>query len=109
LKINVYDKNKIKKTYETDAYSLMLGTIEDFLEVVNINDFINLSSENITAILSKSIANSLPFFKSLLKDVFDGITDDELKNVKIVEIVQVVIDIMTYAFNELSIGNKSKN
>ena len=65
-----------------------------------------MNKEDITMLLIKAIPNSLPVFKELLKDVFDGITDEELRNIKVSEIITVMIDVIKFAFSELSIGNE---
>ena len=31
LKLNIYNKKNIEKTYSTDTYDLMFGTVEDFI------------------------------------------------------------------------------
>lgn len=106
MKINIYKRNEIIKTYEAETYNLTFGTVEDFLELIKIDKIDDINLESITMLLIKAIPGSLPLFKNLLKDVFEGINDEELRNVKVTEIVAVVIDIIKFAFSELSIGNE---
>jgi len=49
--------------------------------------------------------------KDLLKDIFDGLTDDEIKNTRVSEIVNVVIEVIMYAIGQISLfgGSKGKN
>lgn len=50
--------------------------------------------------------------KNLLKDIFDGLTDEELKNVKVSEIASVLIDVVKFTIQQLNIsfkGQKGKN
>ena len=36
IKLNIYGDNKeIVKTYETDSYDLMFGTVEDFVSIID--------------------------------------------------------------------------
>ena len=106
MKINIYNKKEIIKTYEADTYNLTFGVVEDFLELVKVDKLESMNKEDITMLLIKAIPNSLPVFRELLKDVFDGITDEELRNVKVSEIITVMIDVIKFAFSELAIGNE---
>lgn len=106
MKINIYNKKEIVKTYEAETYNLTFGVVEDFLELVKVDKLESMNKEDITMLLIKAIPNSLPVFRELLKDVFDGITDEELRNVKVSEIITVMIDVIKFAFSELSIGNE---
>ena len=39
MKLNIYkNQNEIVKTYKTDAYDLMYGTVEDLFEVIIMDD-----------------------------------------------------------------------
>jgi len=104
LKLNVYNKGTIEKTYITDTYDLMYGTIEDLLEIVDFDKM----DDNVE--IGKMILKLLPMIKPFLKDVFDGVTDDELKRTKVKELVPLFIDIFKFSLNELSsIGGDEKN
>lgn len=104
LKLNVYNKKEIEKTYITETYDLMFGTIEDLLEVIDLDKV----DDNVE--VGKMILKVLPKIKPFLKDVFDGLTDDELKRTKVKELIPLFIDIFKFALDELgSIGDDSKN
>lgn len=90
IKLNIYksdDKNKIEKTYKAESYDLMLGTIEEFMQIIDIDKI----GDNIE--VAKMVVKCYGKIKPLLKDVFPGITDDELKNVKIKELVPLIGEI----------------
>lgn len=104
LKLNIYGKGTIEKTYRTDTYDLMYGTIEDLLEIVDFDKM----DDNVE--IGKMILKILPKIKPFLKDVFDGLTDDELKRTKVKELIPLFIDICKFSLNELSsIGGDEKN
>lgn len=104
LKLNIYGKGTIEKTYVTDTYDLMYGTIEDLLEIVDFDKM----DDNVE--VGKMILKILPKIKPFLKDVFDGLTDDELKRTKVKELIPLFIDICKFSLNELSsIGGDEKN
>ena len=55
LKLNIYDKKEITKTYTAETYDLMFGTVEDLLDVIDID---NIQASN-KAELLKAIAKVL--------------------------------------------------
>ena len=38
MKLNIYDKKRIVKTYEAETYDLMWGTLEDITEALKIDE-----------------------------------------------------------------------
>lgn len=104
LKLNIYNGKVIEETYITDTYDLMYGTIEDVLNVIDL-DKIDKSVE-----LGKMIIRLLPLIKPFLKDVFDGLTDEELRRTKVKEVKQIFEKIFSYGFDLLiGVEDGSKN
>lgn len=106
LKLNIYskeNKNEIEKTYITDTVNIMFGTIEDIFEIVDIEK-INNNEE-----IVKMIIKGMKLLKPFLKNVFDGLTDDELRQTNIKELVVVFVEIFKYTFNEIMGMPNSKN
>lgn len=109
LKLNIYEKRKVIKTHTAETYDLMFGTVEDLLDVMDID---NIQADNRTELLkavAKVLAHSMDIVKPLLKDVFEGLTDEELRNTKISEIVDALSNIVTYSINQITKGNNGKN
>lgn len=110
LQLNIYSQNerdekgkrKVEKTYTTDSYELLYGTVEDVLNLFD--DVAVLQKEEEIINIIKSAKNQV---NDLLKDIFVGITDDELKRTTFDEIVVVVIDVLKSSLTEI-IG-KAKN
>ena len=109
MKLNIYEKKKIVKTYETDAYDLMFGTVEDIAEAVDIDSLKTGSDVEIIKMVGNLVMTSMGTVKELLKDVFDGITDEELKKVKVAEIATVLVDVVKYTITQLNRTTNSKN
>jgi hypothetical protein len=108
MKLNVYDKKEIVKTYEADSYDLMFGVVEDVANAVNL-DAINTGSDaEIIKLVGNMVFHSLGTVKNLMKDIFEGITDEELKNVKIKEMAKVIVEVVKFTIAQMSIGD-SKN
>ena len=106
MKLNIYEKRNIVKTYTADTYDLMFGTVEDVAEAVDIDKLQTGSDTEIIKMVGKLVMGSMDTVKDLLKDVFDGITDEELKHTKVKEIARVLIDVVRFTINQLSIGTK---
>ena len=105
LKLNIYDltnKKEIAKTYTAESYELMLGTVEDIMDVIDIDK----ASNNIE--IAKMIVKCYKQLKPFLKDIFTGLTDDELKGVKVSELVPLFKDIVQTIIEDISLA-KSGN
>lgn len=107
LKLNIYDKEtkKVINTYEADSADIMFGTIEDIIGIIDIDKI----SDKMT--WAKLILVSIKNLRPLLKDVFIGITDEELKNTKVKELVPLFKEIFDFMWDEILGlgGNGSKN
>ena len=98
LKLNIYEKRKVVKTYTAETYDLMFGTVEDLLNIIDID---NIQAGDKTELI-KAVAK-------VLKDVFEGLTDEELRKTSIKEIVDVLANIVTYSINQITNGKNGKN
>ena len=105
LKLNIYNKNgEIAKTYTASEFDLMWGTIEDLVNCIDIDKI----DDN--AAVGKTILNVLPQLKPLLKQIFPGLTDSEMRNTKVKELVPIFMNTFKYAFLEIgTLGDKSGN
>ena len=109
MKLDIYKNKNVVKTYETDKYSLMFGTIQEFIKIINLDELKSTSEEEIGNLVLKAIPNSIDLISHLMKDIFDELTDDELKNVRLKDIATVIIEVIKYAINEMTVGINSKN
>ncbi len=91
IKLNIYKadvKNEIEKTYEVEGYDLMFGTVEDFIGVID------LEKMNNEVEIIKAVMGCLGQLKPLLLDVFEDLTEDELKRTKVKELIPCLVDII---------------
>lgn len=109
LKLNIYDKKQVIKTYTAETYDLMFGTVEDLLELINIDNLQSGSDVEIIKLVGNVVVKGMNIIKPLLKDVFEGLTDDELKCTKVNEIAKVLVAIVKSSINEMSKGADGKN
>ncbi len=103
ITLNIYDKRKVVKTYEVESYELMYGTVEDFISIIDF-DKVDDKTE-----LAKMVVNGMGKLKPLLKDVFPDITDEELRNAKVSELVQCIVQIAQSVAETINILDKSGN
>lgn len=104
LKLHVYEGKEISKTYTTDTIDFSFGVVEDVLDIL---DFEKINDKTqLVAMVLKTSKQLKPF----LKDMFDGVTDDELRTVKVSNIVEIFKGLYHYAVDELGmVAKESKN
>lgn len=103
LKLNIYKGKEIEKTYVCETYDVMFGTVEDLLSLIDLDKL----NDNVE--IAKLVLKAFPTLKPLLKDVFPGLTDDELKRAKVKELIPLFVNIFTFAFREFGEINTQKN
>lgn len=108
MKLNIYEKKKIVKTYEVGAYEIMFGTVEDLIDAAKLDKIENGTDAEIVIAASNLVTNSMGTVKDLLKDMFDGLTDEEIKHTKVSEVISVVVEVIMYAIGQISIFGNSK-
>lgn len=112
MKLNIYEKKSIVKTYEADEYELMFGTVEDMIDAAKLDKIESGTDAEIVVAATNLVTTSMDTVKDLLKDVFDGLTDDEIRHTRVSEIVNVIVDVIRYAISQISLfggGKKGKN
>lgn len=91
IKLNVYkadNRKEIEKTYEAEGYDLMFGTVEDFIKIIDVDKL----DDDVEII--KMVIGCLDQVKPLLLDVFEDLTEDELKRTKIKEIIPCIVKVV---------------
>lgn len=109
MKLNIYEKKKIVKTYEVDTYDLMFGVLEDVADAIKLDELKTGTDAEIIKMAGNLVLNSMETVKDLFKDIFEGITDEELKKCKISEMAMVLVDVVKYTLNQLGKGIGGKN
>lgn len=109
MKLNIYENKQIVKTYTADTYDLMFGTLEDVAEAVHLDDMKTGSDTEILSMTMNFVVNSMDTVKDLIKDIFEGITDEELRKTKVSELATVLFDVITYTLSQMGkLKKKSK-
>lgn len=92
LKLNIYDKQRqVVKTYTRQDYAVFWGTVEDLLDVLDIDSLVNAKdSDSLFAALSRLLGVHRSTIHPLLMDIFDGLTEDELRYTTAQEVIIVL-------------------
>ncbi|WP_458397871.1 hypothetical protein [Anaerotignum sp.] len=103
MKLNVYKNQKeIEKTYEVKSYDLMYGTVEDALAIF---DEIDDLTDNMK--IFQVIQKNRTKLNDLLQDIFPELTEDELRRIKLKELVPLFMELFYYVRD--SFGGSEKN
>lgn len=108
LKLNIYKGREIEKTYTSNDFMLMTGTCEDILKLIDIDKFSsNLSETELGMEILKIVIKAFDKFNVVMKEIFDGLTDEEYKRTQIKDVAGIVVQVVIYTINELfSISNR---
>lgn len=109
MKLNIYEKKKIIKTYTAETYDLLFGTVEDLVDILELDTLKTRSDVEVIKLATNVITKGMDIIKPLLKDIFEGLTDDELRNTHVSEIVTVLVEVIKFAINQITKGQKLKN
>lgn len=105
LKLNVYDdENNVVKTATAELIELKFGSIRRLMKLLNV-DNINDTSE-----LLKVLYGAWEQITKVLNSCFPDMTEDDWDNVKVSELIPVLMAILKYSFTQmLTIPTDSKN
>ena len=92
----IYKGREPIKVYKTDSFTVSFGTVEDIIDALQLDD-IKTDKQMGVAIL-KAIKQLRPF----LKDIFDGITDDEIRHTHLDDLVKLFTDMFNYAADTIN-------
>lgn len=96
LTINVYDeKDNVIKTEEAQAIDLRFGTIRALMQLLNVEDIEN------TAQLLKTVYGAWEQITGILSRVFPGMSDGDWENVKLSELMPLLIVILKSSFVQI--------
>lgn len=101
MQLDIYKNGQVEKTYTADTYDVMYGTLEELIDVIDIDQ---LSSESTTvqaAAITNLISGGMKQIKPILLDVFPGLTPEELKCVKVKDLGKVLLELITYTINQI--------
>ena len=110
LKLNIYDHKRVVKTYTADTYEIPFGLVEDIADLIKIDELKAMTDEELFKMICKIVINMMPTVRELMHDVFEGITDEELRHATVPEIATCIVEIFAYTISIINRGaSGSKN
>lgn len=109
MKLNIYEKKQVVKTYTAETYDIMFGTIEDLIDLIDLENVDLDNNNDLIKVAGKVIAGGMDIIKPLYKDIFDGLTDDELRCTRLSELASVLITVLKFAIEQMTKGATGKN
>lgn len=97
LVLNIYEGQEVIKTYTAETINFSFGVIEDILDALDFENMKTGSKTELAGIVIKCSKQLKPF----LRDLFPGVTDEELRNTRIQNIIEVFKGLYKYATEEL--------
>lgn len=103
LKLNIYNKDRsIEKTYVKDDYAVMYGVVDDLLDLLDVEALTSgKNADDLIGAVSRLLRARKDVVHPLLKDIFDGLTDEELRRTTALEVVGVVVGLTGFSFEQL--------
>lgn len=105
LKLNVYKNRQIEKTYVTEDFRLTTGTCEDVLNAIQIDKLGAIDLDKIGdappmefLIMFTSVQKQ---FRPIMKEVFEGLTDDEYRRTYMEDVAGIAWHIIMYTLTNL--------
>lgn len=87
IKLNIYradNKAEVEKTYTINGYDLMMGTVDDFVNIIDLEKL----HDNVA--LAGMIVSAYKELVPLIMDVFPELTEEEYRRVKTSELIEVI-------------------
>lgn len=109
MKLNIYKKKTIVKTYEADSYDLTFGTVEDVADAIKLDKLKTGSDKDVLEAIAAFVLTSKDTVKDLMKDIFEDITDEELRHTKVSEQIAVIYEVLMFTVKQLSSFGRGKN
>lgn len=106
IKLDIYkkgSKEEIEKTYTVEGYDLMLGTVEEFMQLIDVEKM----NDNVE--IARMVAKGYTKLKPFVKDVFPELTDDEYNRVKVNDLVSMFVNLAAAVIGNLNTLEPSKN
>lgn len=103
LKLNIYNKKReVEKTYTTQDYEVMYGTVEDLLDCLDLEALTNNGdTDGIIAAASRLLRARADVINPLLFDIFPGLTAEELRRTKTREVLDVIVGLTGFSIDQI--------
>lgn len=101
ITLKIYEGKEVIKTYAAETIDFSFGIVEDILDALDLE---HMSNKNDIAVMIVKCSKQL---KPFLKDIFPGVTDDEIRNTRMSNLIEVFRGLYQYATQELGAATAS--
>ena len=103
LKLNIYkSKREIEKTYTAQDYDVMYGTVEDLLDLLDLEALTNTGDkEGIISAVTRLLKSREDVINPLLMDIFEGLTAAELRRTRAIDVLNVIVGLTGFSLDQL--------
>lgn len=112
MELRIYKNGReIEKVYQADGYRLTFGVVEDLVSLIGSIDWAG-STDDTAGILEilKVLPRGIESIKPIVMDVYDGITEEELKRADVGDLIQTFVEVFRYSIGSLQkLGGDRKN
>ena len=103
LKLNIYKSQKeVAKTYVAQDYEVMYGTVEDLLDLLDLEALnSDAGKEALLAAVSRILKSRKDVINPLMKDIFPGLTEHEMRRAKVREVLDVIVGLTGFSLDQI--------
>ena len=97
ITLKIYNGQEIEKEYTAETIDFSFGVVEDILDALDLENIKSGNKTELAGIIIKCSKQLKPF----LKDIFPGVTDEEIRKTHIQNLIEVFRGLYDYATAEL--------
>lgn len=97
IELKIYNGNTVEKTYTAETIDFSFGIIEDILDALDLENMKTGNKAELAGIIIKCSKQLRPF----LRDLFPGVTDEEIRRTHMQNLIEVFKGLYEYATKEL--------
>lgn len=94
------NQTEVDKVFQAEEFDLMLGSIEDVLAL-----FDEIEGETDSGAIATAVVKNRAILYDLILNIFPGMTREDLKKIKVKELLPFFLQLLDYIRNTLRIKN----
>ena len=97
ITLKIYEGKEVVKTYTVETIDFSFGVVEDVLDALKLEELKTGNKTELATMIIKCSKQLKPF----LKDLFPGVTDEEIRRSHMQNLIEVFKGLYEYATKEL--------
>ena len=107
LILPIYEGKEVVKEYTAEEYNVKFGTAEDIIALLDTEKIVKGTREEMVSGVARTIPKLTDMLKHLIKDIFPGITDEEIRSCDLADIAVVIVDVFETTIIKIMEGSGS--